>query len=93
MRCYAFVLASMYRYAWLITFEIFRNFFFWIEGWVGVVYRIQTFLDFYIFFIFTRLLSPNMGCLEYANLELRMTNKLTNKVKSQSRDLRLHCRS
>ena len=29
-------------------------FFFWIEGWVGGVYRIQTFLDFYIFCIFTR---------------------------------------
>ena len=53
MRCYAFVIASMYRYSWLITFKIFRNFF-WIEGWVGGVYSIQTFLDFIIFFIFTR---------------------------------------
>ena len=53
MRCYAFVLASMYRYSWLITFEIFRIFF-GIEGWVGGVHRIQTFLDFYICFIFTR---------------------------------------
>ena len=25
--CYAFVLASMYRYSWLITFGIFGNFF------------------------------------------------------------------
>ena len=50
MRCYAFVLASMYRYSWLITFEIFQNFFFWIEGWVGGVCRIQTFFGFlYIF--------------------------------------------
>ena len=24
--------------------------FFWIEGWVGAVYRIQTFWDFYNFF-------------------------------------------
>ena len=49
MRCYAFVLASVYRYSWLITFvEIFRIFF-GIEGWVGGVYRIQTFLDFFIF--------------------------------------------
>ena len=30
------------RYSWM-TFEIFRNFFFLIEGWVGGVYRIQTF--------------------------------------------------
>ena len=48
MRCYAFVLASMYRYSWLITFEILRNFVF-VDRWVGGVYRIQTFLDFYIF--------------------------------------------
>ena len=31
----------------VINFEIFRNFFFWIEGWVGRVYRIQTFLIFF----------------------------------------------
>ena len=36
-------------------FEIFQNFF-W-DRWVGGVYRIQTFLDFYIFFIFIRPLS------------------------------------
>ena len=39
MRCYAFVLASMYRYSSLITVEIFRNFF-WdrgVGGW-GVSY-------------------------------------------------------
>ena len=36
----------------------FSGFFFWIEGWVGGVYRIQTFLDFYIFFKFTRPLTP-----------------------------------
>ena len=46
----AFVLVSMYRYSWLITFEIFRNFF-GIEGWVGGVYRIQTFFGFLYFFI------------------------------------------
>ena len=45
------------RYSWLITFEIFRNYFFLDRGWVGGVYHIQTFLDFYIFFIFTRLLN------------------------------------
>ena len=49
MRCYAFVLASMYRYSWLITFEIFRNIFFGIEGWVGGVYHIQTFFGFLYF--------------------------------------------
>ena len=39
MRCYDFVLASMYRYSWLITFEIFRNFFLdrGVGGW-GVSY-------------------------------------------------------
>ena len=53
MGCYDFVLASMYRYSWLVTFDIFRNFFFWIEGWVGGVYRIQTFFGFlYIFYIY-----------------------------------------
>ena len=45
-----FFLLLMYRYSWLITFEIFRNFFFWIEGWVGRMYLMQTFLDYYIFF-------------------------------------------
>ena len=45
---YAIVLASMYMYSWLITFEIFLNFF-WIEGGLVWVYHIQTFLDFYIF--------------------------------------------
>ena len=34
-------------------------FFFWIEGWVGGVYRIQTFLGFLYFFIFTRPLRKN----------------------------------
>ena len=33
--------------------------FFFIEGWVGGVYRIQTCLDFYKFFIFTRPLIGN----------------------------------
>ena len=39
MRCYAFVLASMYRYSWLITFKIFRNIFLdrRVGGW-GVSY-------------------------------------------------------
>ena len=41
----------------VITFEILQIFFFWIEGWVGGVNCIQTFLDFWIFFIFTRSLS------------------------------------
>ena len=56
MRSYAFVLASMYRYSWLITFEIFQNFFFWIEGWVcgwGVSYP-KFFWIFIYFFIFIR---------------------------------------
>ena len=50
MRCYDFVLASMYRYSWLITFEIFRNFFFdrGVGGW-GVSYP-----NFFWIFIFTR---------------------------------------
>ena len=50
MRCYAFVLASMYRYSWLITFEIFRNFFFLdrgVGGW-GVSY--PNFFGFLYFF-------------------------------------------
>ena len=50
---YAFVLASMYRYSWLMTFEIFRNFLFLdrgVGGW-GVSYPI--FLGiFNIFFIY-----------------------------------------
>ena len=33
----------------VITFEIFQICFFWIEGWVGGVNCIQTFLDFWIF--------------------------------------------
>ena len=37
MRSYAFVIASMYRYSWLMTFEIFQNFLFFIEGWVGCI--------------------------------------------------------
>ena len=50
MRCYDFVLASMYRYSWLITFEIFRNFV-WdrgVGGW-GVSYP-YLFEFVYIFF-------------------------------------------
>ena len=39
----------MYRYSWLNTFEISLNFF-WIEGWVGGVYLIQTFFIFLYFF-------------------------------------------
>ena len=53
MRYHAFVLASMYKYSWLITFEIFLNFFFGDRG-VGGVYCIQTFFGFLYFFIFTR---------------------------------------
>ena len=41
-------LASLYRDSWLITFEIFQNYF-WTEGWVGGVYRIQTFFGFLYF--------------------------------------------
>ena len=52
MRCYSFVLASMYRYSWLITFEIFQNFFLGIEGCVGGVYRIQTFFLISIFYLY-----------------------------------------
>ena len=40
----------MYRYSWLITFEIFQIFFFWIEEWVGGVNCIQTFFGFLDFF-------------------------------------------
>ena len=47
MRSYAFVLASMSRYSWLITFEIFHNFF-------CFGYRIQSLFGFFFFFIFTR---------------------------------------
>ena len=50
MRSYAFVLASMYRYSWLITFDIFQNFFFWIEGW-GVSYP-KFFGFLYFFYIY-----------------------------------------
>ena len=35
-------------------YRVFPDFFFLIEGWVGGVYRIQTFLDFYKKIIFTR---------------------------------------
>ena len=52
MRCYDFVLASLYRYLWLITFEIFRNFFLdrGVGGW-GVSYPnlFWIFIFFYIF--------------------------------------------
>ena len=49
MRCYAFVIASMYRYSWLNTFEIFRNFFLdrGVGGW-GVSY--PNFFGFLYFF-------------------------------------------
>ena len=43
----AFVLASMYRYSWLITFVIF----FLIEGWVGCIVS-KLFLDFIFIFIY-----------------------------------------
>ena len=52
MRCYAFVLAYMYRYAWLIIFEIFRIFFFLdrgVGGW-GVSY--PNFFWIFIFFLY-----------------------------------------
>ena len=45
-----YVLCTMYRYSWLITFEIFRNFFFLDRGVVGGVYRIQTSFGFLCFF-------------------------------------------
>ena len=51
-------IVNMYRYSWLITFQIFQIIFFWIEGWVGGVNCIQTFFGFLdFFFIFTRSLS------------------------------------
>ena len=46
MRYHAFVLASMYKYSWLITFEIFLTFFFLDVGG----YCIQTFFGFLYFF-------------------------------------------
>ena len=52
MRCYAFVRASIYRYAWLIIFEIFRIFFFLdrgVGGW-GVSY--PNFFWIFIFFLY-----------------------------------------
>ena len=59
MRCYAFVLASMYRYSWLITFGIFQNFFFFdrgVGGW-GVSYP----NFFWIFIYFLYLQGPLVG--------------------------------
>ena len=58
-------IVNMYRYSWLITFEIFHIFFFWIEGWVGGVNCIQTFFGFLDFFIFTRSLRfYETGCFQ-----------------------------
>ena len=55
MCCYAFVIASMYRYSWLISFEIFRNLFLHrgVGGW-GVSYT-NFFWIFIYLFIFTPL--------------------------------------
>ena len=56
MRCYAFVLASMFMYSWLITFEIFQIFFFFdtgVGGW-GVSYPNL----FWIFIYFLYLQGP-----------------------------------
>ena len=61
MRPYAFVLVSMYRYSWLITLEIFPEFF-WIEGWVGGVYRIQTIFGFLNTFFYK---APKLGFHKY----------------------------
>ena len=58
MRCYAFVLASMYRYSWLITFEIFLIFFGW-RGGVGGVYRINLFWIFiFVLYLYGPLVAP-----------------------------------
>ena len=56
MRCYAFVLASMYRYSWLIrpTFEISPEK--KLDRGVGGVYRIKKKL---VFLIFTRPLNQS----------------------------------
>ena len=54
------LLSSIYRYSWLITFEIFRNYYFLdrgVGGWVGCIVS-KLVLDFCIFFIFTRPLTP-----------------------------------
>ena len=57
MRCYAFVLASIYMYSWLISFEIFRNFFFdrGVGSW-GVSY--PNFFGIFIFFYIYK--APNL---------------------------------
>ena len=61
MRCYALVLASMYRYSWLITFEIFLNFFFFDKGVGGWGVSYPNFFWIYIyFFIFTRPISGRL---------------------------------
>ena len=68
MRSYAFVLASMYMYSWLITFEIFQIFFLdrGVGGW-GVSYP-KFFFDFYISFIFTRPLSYCVVIVTYCSI-------------------------
>ena len=74
MRCYAFVLAFMYRYAWLIIFEIFRNFFFLdrgVGGW-GVSYP----NFFWIFIFFLYLQGPLNTCTG------RVTNEKLRKMMS-----------
>ena len=67
------LLCRPYRYSWLITFEIFLNFFFWdrgVGGW-GVSY--PNFFGFLYFFIFTRPLT-NVGKIYswYDNADLLM---------------------
>ena len=61
MRCYAFILASMYRYSWLVTFKIFQKFFLdrGVGGW-GVSY--PNFFGFLYIFIFTRPLRTKRFC-------------------------------
>ena len=50
----------MYRYLWLITFEIFQ-FIFWDRGVGQWVNCIQTFFGFFIYFIFTRPLHNSLA--------------------------------
>ena len=59
LQCYAFC-SCFYVQVFVINY--FGDFpeIFWIEGRVGGVYRIQTFLDFYIFFILTRPLNRHL---------------------------------
>ena len=56
------------------------------EGWVCGVYRIQTFLDFYIFFIFTRPLSTMNGYMAVNKLRTRISCKFPVEASNSRRD-------